>query len=209
MQSGVVAWESPAPVADWSSKTLSVVVRELDFLGSLLRALLCAGIEGFRYATRLHIAALPDTVNATQLKRILATLQQDPPGMRHTTVQAVDNMHAYVLSEIAKPELLELSHLTASRTTLIVASANERDAIGLLHDVPAAWSGFDSEALHALRARLLGACLIRVVDMETHSVLQVIGDSQLVSQVWSHVDKMGLRMILDPQEAPGAIERLI
>lgn len=208
VQSGVVAWESVVPVADWSTKTLSLVVRQLDVLSSLFRELLCCGIDGLKFAARLHVSALPAAVSAAQMQRILITLQKDPPGMRNTIVEAVGNTHAYVLSEIAQPQQVVLDYLTASRATVVVATANEGESLTLVRHASAAWKVFDANALRELRERLPGACLLRVVDTETHCALQVIGDSGLVSQVWNHVAGMGLRKISSPMQVSGAIEQL-
>jgi hypothetical protein len=202
VQTGVVAWEGPIAYANWRCKTISVIARTLGTLSQALKT----SLSDVSSAVRVHVVTLPIDIAPTQRARIMKSLAADPPGMKNTVASISEGDVALVQSEIVDVDEVDLGYLSSYRSSLVIVRPGGPDP----GDISAAVSGsaFDGEALGRILEVSAGAALLRVLDMETHAVLQVIGEGTLLGAVLKRIEKQGFRRLLQPSDVPGAISQL-
>jgi len=208
IQSGVVPWEEPTPRADWSAKSLSLVMVNLPRLESAFKWVLMSVFDRAAIPLRVHVADLPVGVGATVIERLLRGLRTDLPGTGRTVVQRLSADRVCAIAQVVRPGDFSIEQLSAYRSTVMLASPEALTIGGLVEVLSTLEDGFDGRALVALGERFPETAIVRILALETHAVFQAIGNSRVISRCESLLSKSGLGRLHDSKDIPDAILRL-
>src|ERR1700676_5327328 len=90
VQTGIVTWEDPEPIADWRRKTVSIVSRTLPTAIALLWAVVASRPQRMNRVFRFYLAPIVPSMTASQKRRLVTVLKTDPPGFADTTLRITD-----------------------------------------------------------------------------------------------------------------------
>lgn len=176
VQSGVVAFEEPEPLADWRWKTVTVCARELSRLVALLWNIVALRPPGLPNVFAVHIAPLPIGIGTVKKRQILEPLHRDPPGFRGTHV-VVGGEHACVASALADHQKADVNRLTDYRRSILIEASGEATSDSVVDLICEMVTAFDNDAIGALLDRRKEWGLLRILDRGTHAAVQVIGSA--------------------------------
>jgi hypothetical protein len=186
VQSGIVAWEDRQPIVDWRWKTVSVVSGTLSAAIPLLWALVASKPPRVTRVLRVSIALMAPSMTDSQKRRFFAQLRNDPPGFSETTLHLADT-HVCVTSTLSDPSVVDLGYLTSYRRCALVEV--EDSAAERLQAVCATLTDLGGSGISTLLNGAGSPAVLRVSELETHSVIQLIGAS--------HVSDLAVRCLAD------------
>jgi hypothetical protein len=205
VQSGVVTWEGPEPIADWTAKTVTVCAADAALLTALLKEVLSAEFVGRKSIFRCHLSAIPASLNALQRRGLANALHADPPGFVGTIVKFSESV-AMSVAELTCVHDIELAYLSAYRQTCLIATED----VGI---TPAAISEvlesillpLDGKAISDVRVKRNTFVVLRALEEENQFVFQIMCDPVTSESVAKVMDEMGVRRALDRVAASQAI----
>lgn len=205
VQSGIVAWEETSPVSDWASKTVTVCAPRLALLENILwdLALTPDAVRVFRW----HVATVPAGSSRLQQRRMMSSMEVDPPGFSRTTVE-LRATTICMASELLEPSAVDLEYLSSYRTTALLATPWDVDSVSALcRTLCGKISELGSAGISALRAMSPTWTVLRVVELETHAVVQLIGSTEAAVSAERTLVEQGVRRVLDTTAVPSEIRR--
>lgn len=205
VQSGVVAWEDPEPITDWTAKTVTVCAADGELLAPLVKKVLRGEFIGRRSIFRCHLNPIPSSQNALQRRGLANALRADPPGFVGTVVTLSDAV-AVSVAELSRLEDIELAHLSAYRTTCLIAT----DDVGITKAAIAevllkVLLPLNGNAISDVRSKHNTFIVLRVLEEESQSVFQIICDSPTSDSVAKALEEMGVHRAVDRVAASLAI----
>jgi hypothetical protein len=207
IQTGVAAWEDPKIIDDYSSKTISVCALDSSDVKGIMFSLLSTRPAALSYVTRCHIAPRLDWWSDFQLKRFAALLARDPPGFTKTSVQVMAR-GLLVVSELIRPELVNLDSISSYRWTILLMTDADAVSITKQHErLFGSITEFRSTGLAKLRERAPTWPVLRLIESETHTAVQMIGPSVACDRACLALKTAGVRQITDEQTVPNEIAR--
>lgn len=194
-------------IPDWRFKTVTLVCRRLTLIAELLRNLVEAPTHGMERFFRLALASMPSNSNAIQTRRLVSQLSASPPGFSETKLNVSD--HSYrIMSELQDVRHLDIEYLTQYRQCVLIGATSAELAVD---SFPIKWSDksrFDGEGLLSLFTTDAICLVLRVLDMETHAVLQVIGRAKSCDEVANYFEDLQVRRIHDVRSIAVEIRQL-
>lgn len=208
VQSGIVAWEDPAPIPDWRFKTVTLVSKRLVLIAELLRNLVESHVHGIERFFRLVLTPMPPSLDVVQTRRLISKLSANPPGFSETKLTISSDFYR-ITSELQDIRRIDIEYLTQYRQCVLVGATSGEFAAG---NVPIGWSNksrFGGDGLLSLFATDEIILVLRVLDMESHAVLQVIGHAKSCDKVSSYFDDMEVRRVHDVRNISEEIRQLL
>lgn len=207
VQSGIVAWEDPVPVADWRYKTVTLIGLSLSIVATILLGFIASRPCALRRIFRVLFAPIPPSATEGQVRGFLAQLAADPPGFLGTNVTVVDDV-CCVVSELREPGAMDVEFLTDYRHCALVGTANIRSAPDLGEVVRRGVSDLGGCGLVGLLQAGETAAVIRVLDLDSHAAFQVMGPSQICDEAVRFFDGKQIRRVHDVRRISEEIRRL-
>ncbi len=205
VQSGVVAWEDPQPIIDWTCKTVTVVSSKLSFAIALLWAILASRPDRFGRVFRLYLAPTAPEWTENQKRRLMAALRVDPPGFSETTLKVAD-LHVCVVSALSDPSAVDPGFLTDYRHCALVgvdeSTTSEFEPLG---NVCPTIGHLANSGISKLLAGAKSVAVLRVLDRESHAVMQIIGSSEVSDAAVRCLTERGVRRLHDIRTLPPEI----
>ena len=197
VQSGIVTWEDPEPIADWRRKTVSIVSRTLPVAIALLWAVVASRPQRISRIFRLYLAPISPSTTSVQKRRLVTELKADPPGFAETILSIADT-HACVTSTLIDPSAVDSGFLTAYRRCALVELADSplpgavslQEACRTIADLGGAGIG-------KLLASAESTAILRVLELDTYAVIQLIGASEVVDSSTRCLVDQGIRRFHD------------
>lgn len=208
VQSGIVAWEDPEPIADWRWKTVSICARRLSLLVAILWEIAASRPATLRRIFRFHVTPIPVGLGAMQKQRIVSSLCADPPGFGETNV-TVRGQHACVTSELKDPSRVDLGYLTAYRSTsLLETDSSVRSATDLSDALCGTVRDFGGASIAGLLNQSAEWALLRILELESHAVVQLMGRYEVTEPAAQILTIRGIRQLHDVRNLPKEIAKL-
>ena len=205
VQSGVVAWEDPEPIADWTSKTVTVCAVDVALLTAMLKEVLGAEFIRRRSIFRCHLSALPSSQTAVQRRRLANALQADVPGFSGTVVRFHDAVALSVSGVKSVPEI-ELAYLSSYRQTFLVAMQEGGvTPVAISESLSDLSLPLDGKAIANVRSRHSTIVVIRALEEENQCVFQIVCDPVTSESVAKLMNKMAVRRAADRVAASQAL----
>ena len=205
VQSGIVTWEDPEPVADWKRKTVSVVSKTLPVAIALLWALVASRPERVDRVFRLCLAPISPSM---QKRRLVTELKTDPPGFAETTLCVADT-HACVTSTLCDPSAVDPGFLTAYRHCALVELADSPlPGAELLQRACRTITDLGAAGIGALLSSAESSAVLRVLELESYAVVQLIGVSEVIDPAIRCLVERGIRRFQDVRALPYEIAGL-
>jgi hypothetical protein len=176
VQSGIAAWEDPRPIVDWRWKTISVFSGTLTVATPLLWGMVAARPLRLDRVLRVYLAPTVASMTESQKRRMFAELKKDPPGFNGTTLSSADT-HVCVTSTLSDPSVVDLGFLTSYRRCALVEV--EDSAAERLQGVCATLTDLGGSGISTLLNGAGSPAVLRASELETHSVIQLIGASDV------------------------------
>lgn len=206
VQSGIVTWEDPEPIADWRRKTVSIACGTLPVAIALLWAIVASRPQRISRVYRLYFAPISPSMTATQKRRSLTELKTDPPGFAETTLSIAD-AHACVASMLSDPSAVDPSFLTEYRRCALVELADSAlHGAESLHD--ACRTIIDLAAGIGTLLASADSAVLRVIELESYAVVQLIGASEVIDPAIGCLVHQGVRRFQDIRTLPHEIASL-
>jgi hypothetical protein len=208
VQSGIVAWEDPEPIADWRWKTVSVGTAQLSLLGPVIWAIVSSRPSSLRSVFRFHTSPTPVNVGVMLTRRLVESLRKDAPGLGGTYVTSVGD-RICVASELIDAASVDLNYLSAYRSSILLQTDS---TIGSPADLCKALCGAVVDLGGAGIARLLDCSVtlaaLRIVEHESHAVVQLVGSFETTMRAVQTLIERGVRQIHDVRTLSTEIARL-
>jgi hypothetical protein len=147
-------------------------------------------------------------MTAAQKRRLVTELKIDPPGFAETTLCMTDN-HACVTSTLSDPSVVDSGFLTAYRHCALVEFENSR-LTGLEHlqKVCSTIVDLGGAGIGTLLAVAESSAVLRVLELDSYVVVQLIGASQLTNSPIRCLVDRGIRQFHDVRALPEEIASL-
>jgi hypothetical protein len=208
VQSGVVAWEDPQPIVDWRWKTVSVVATQLSVVLALLWDIVGFRPERFGRLLRCYLAPIPPSMTRAQKRRLMASLKVDPPGFAATTTYVTDT-HVSVISVLNEPSDVHPGFLTDYRHCALMELNNcTLSEAEPLQRVCMAITDLGGSGINALLRSSVSLAILRVLDLESHAVIQAIGSSEASDRAIQVLTEHRVRRFHDIRALPEKIAKL-
>lgn len=196
VQSGIVAWEDPEPIADWKRKTVSIVSKTLPAAIDLLWAVVASRSPRTSSIVRLYLAAISPSMTAAQKRRLTTALKTDPPGFAETTVSITSNQ-ACAASTLYDPSAVDPEFLTAyRRCALVEVEENSREPEPF-QEACRAIADFGGAGIGALLESVEISRVLRVLELESHAIIQFIGAPEVSDSAIRCLVDLGIRQFND------------
>ena len=208
VQSGIVAWESPEPITDWRRKTVSIVSRTLPVAIGLLWAVVASRPQRINRVIRFYVATIPASMTAAQKRRLVAELKTNPPGFAETTLMIADT-HACLTSVLSDPSAVDSSYLTEHRHCALV-EFEESAVLGVefLQEACRTIADLGGPGICTLLDSAESLAVVRVLERKSHSVIQLIGASEVIDSAIRCLVDRGIRRFHDVRALPQEIDSL-
>lgn len=178
VQKGIATWEGPEPLDDSRWMTVSVLGSQLRHVIPILWTLIGWPPSNGKVVYRIHISGLPEMVTRTLRRNLMAKLSADMPGFRDTHAN-VGEKKLCVISKLANPSSVDASSLTFYRHTALIETDSSIFAPSELCDqLCPNVSDFDAGGIACLLTVMKKLGVYRVLDLETHAVVQFIGSHE-------------------------------
>jgi hypothetical protein len=187
VQTGIVAWEDKQPIVDWRWKTVSILSRELHAAAALLWALVSSRPKQLEHVLRVYLAPVVPSMTEAQKRRLATALGKDPPGFSDTHLGAA-GANTCVMSILNDQSAVDPRFLTDYRRCALLELESEAwsPSIGNACKTIADLGG---QGLSTMLNQLSTAAILRVLERESHVVIQLIGSSE--------VSDVGVRCLID------------
>jgi hypothetical protein len=205
-QTGVIPWEEATIVEDWNSKTISVCAPHLSDIAKIVSSIVASRPENLRHVIRCRIAPIPEAPTRSQLRLLEATMSKDLPGFNNTTAK-VEKDHVFTTSELVDLRSVDLHYLTDYRRTVLLETEAELNATSSEYNLFTSITEFGGAGIARLRELAPSCGVLRLIESETHSVLQVIGSSEVAGRAFRTLKDGGVRQITDLKTVPRKIAR--
>ena len=208
VQSGIVTWEDPEPIADWRRKTLSIVSRTLPNAIDLLWAVIASRPQRIGRVFRFYLAPILPSMTASQKGRLVTGLKTDPPGFGETTL-SISDTHACVTSVLTDPSAVDSGYLTAyRRCALVELEDGALSGAESLREVCRTIADLGGSSIGTLLDSVESSAVLRVIERESHSVIQLIGASEVIDSAIRCLVERGIRQFHDVRALPQEIASL-
>jgi hypothetical protein len=205
VQSGVVAWDDPEPIANWTSKTVTVCAGDAALLTALLREVLDAEVVGRKSVFRCHVSTIPASQSAPQRRRLSDALHADPPGFVGTVVTFSDAVAVSVATASGVRDI-ELAYLSSYRQTFLIATEDVGITPAAISEILLSVSlPLDGKAISKLRIKYNTFVVIRALEEENQYVFQIICDPATSESITKLMAETGLHRVADRVTASQAI----
>lgn len=204
VQSGVVAWEDPEPISDWTCKTVTVCSSSATLLTALLKKVLSSEFLGRKSIFRCHLNAIPSPRNALQQRRLEVALRAAPPGFAEAVVAFGDTVAAAV-AEASRVNDIELAYLSSYRQTLLVAAGREFASSTISEILIGLIPPLNGRAISSLRTGRGSFIVFRAFEEENQFAFQIVCDSVTSDCVAKVLDELGVGRSKDRVAASRAI----
>jgi hypothetical protein len=205
VQSGIAAWEDLQRIVDWRWKTVSVFSGTLTAGIPLLWAMVAARPSRLNRILRISLAPAVSSMTESQKRRMFTKLKKDPPGFSGTTLSSVDT-HVCVTSTLSDPTVVDPEFLTFYRRCALVAV--EDPAAERLPSVCATLTDLGGSGISTLLNGAGSPAVLRVAELETHSVIQLIGASDVSNLMVRCLSERHIRQFNDIRTLPREIAGL-
>ncbi len=208
VQSGIVTWEDPEPIADWRRKTISIVSRTLPVAIALLWAVVASRPQRINRVFRFYLAPISPSITAAQKRRLVTELKTDPPGFAETTLSFADT-HACVTSTLSDPSAVDSGLLTAYRRCVLV-ELEDSPLLGAepLQEACRTIADLGGAGIGTLLASAESSAVLRVLELESYTVIQLIGASEVIDSAIRCLVDQGIRRFHDVRTLPQEIASL-
>jgi hypothetical protein len=204
VESGINAWEDPRPVVDFRWKTVSVVSGTLTVATPLLWAMVAARPLRLNRVLRVGLARMVPSMTESQKRRMFAGFKKDPPGFIETKLSSTDT-HLCFTSTLGDPSVVDLGFLTAYPYCALVEVQDS--AAEALQAACATVTDLRNLGIGALLSSAGSPAVLRALELETHSVIQLIGASDVIDLAVRCLADRRIRQLNDirilPQEIAG------
>jgi hypothetical protein len=207
VQSGLAAWEDPETVADWKGKTVSIVCAKRSVAVALLWLVVASRPRRLTHVFRFYLAPLLPSMMQMQKRRLLTELKADPPGFRGTTLATAES-HVCVTSALSDPSAVDPDFLTAYPRCALI----ETDESGLSSDsfriACTTISELGSSGIGKLLQARSGSAVLRVLDLESYAVIQLIGPPEVCDLAVQCLSERGIERFHNIRSLPQVIASL-
>jgi hypothetical protein len=208
VQSGIVTWEDLEPITDWRRKTVSIVSKTLPVAVALLWAVVASRPQQVDRVFRYYLAPISPSITAMQKRRLATGLKTDPPGFAETTLSITDT-HACVTSTLRDPSPVDPGFLTAYRRCALVELADSPlPGAELLQEACRTITDLGAAGIGTLLAIIESSALLRILELESYAVVQLIGASEVVDPAIRCLVDRGIRRFQDVRALPHEIAGL-
>jgi hypothetical protein len=205
VQSGVVAWEDPAPVADWTSKTITVCAPRLSSLSGILWTLARGQESEVVRVFRWHVGAIAPGLSQLQQRRLISSMEKDPSGFARTIVE-LGAATICMASELIQTGAVDLQYLSSYRTTAMLATLGDVESTAALcRSLCGAIGELGGGGLALLRTMSPTWRVLRVLELESHSVVQLICSLEAAESADRNLVEQGVRRVLDLKSVPDEV----
>lgn len=206
VQSGIVACEDLQPIADSRWQTVSVVSANLSTVIPLLWALVDSKPPRVTRVLRVSVGSMEaHSMTESQKRRLFAQLGKDPPGFSETTLHLADT-HVCITSTLRDPSAVDPGYLTAYRHCALVEI--EDSTVERLQAVCATLNDLGGSGISALLNGAGSSAVLRALELDTHSVIQLIGASDVSDLAVRYLADRHIRQINDIRTLPHEIAGL-
>jgi hypothetical protein len=200
VQTGIVAWEDPQPIVGWKWKTVSIVLRELSSSLDLLRAVVASRPTRVRRVQRFYLAPISSSMTEMQKRRLVANLKKDPPGFSDTTLNAEDD-RICVISTLSDELAIDLHFLTSHRRCALIELEDDFELRNLRRDI----TDLGGAGINAILNHRGAAAVVRVLEMQSHATVQLIGATETADLAVSWLVENGIKQFHDLRALPKEI----
>jgi hypothetical protein len=147
-------------------------------------------------------------MNELQKRRIKSQLMISPPGFSDPIVE-MGNDRACVLFDLADSSAVDADYITAYRRCLLVELDDTvRSKFSLASLVCKSIKDFGNAGIATLLGNADDSIILRILNLESHSVVQLIGSSEASDTAVNCLVEKGIRRVHDVREIPQEITRL-
>jgi hypothetical protein len=208
VQSGIVTWEDPEPITDWRRKTISIVSRTLPVAITLLWAVVASRPQRINRVIRFYVAPISPSITAAQKRRLVTELKTNPPGFAETTLSITDT-HAWVTSVLGDPSAVDSGYLTEYRHCALVEFADSAvSGVESLQEACRTIADLGGSSICTLLDSAESLAVFRVLERESHSVIQLMGASEVIDSAIRCLVDQGIRRFHDVRALPQEIASL-
>lgn len=206
VQPGVVAWEDPTPVPDGRYLTVSLVSSALPIAADLLRDIVLLRPLAVERFFRVAVVPKPPDTGAAQTRRFTTQFSKDLLGFVETKTSLIDNV-GWAVSELRDVSVMDVNSLTDYRHCALLGSSSATSAELLRRARHPAFSDLGGEGLQWLLEELAPVALMRTLDLESHSVIQVLGSSARCDEAIRFFHARGVRQVADVDSVAAEIRQ--
>jgi hypothetical protein len=208
VESGIATWEDPEPIADWRWTTVSIVSRTLSAAIALLWAVVASRPQRFNRVVRLCLAPISPSMTAAQKRRLVTALKIDPPGFTETTLCIADT-HACVTSMLSNPSAVDSGSLSEYRSCALVEfEGSALSGAVPLQEACSTIADLGGPGIGTLLDRAGRSAVLRVLELESHAAIQLIGASEVSDSAVRCLVDRGIRRFHDIRALPQEIASL-
>jgi len=208
VQSGIVTWEDPEPIVDWRRKTVSIVFRTLPAAIGLLWAVVASRPQQINRIIRFYVAPISPSMTAARKHRLVTELKTNPPGFAETTLSITDT-HACLTSVLSDPSAVDFGYLTAYwHYALVAFEDNAVSGAESLQDACRTIADLGGSGICTLLDSAESSAVFRVLERDSHSVIQLIGASEVIDSAIRCLIDQGIRRFHDVRALPQEIASL-
>jgi hypothetical protein len=147
-------------------------------------------------------------MTASRKRRAVAQLSVSPPGFSETVLN-IANEHACVTSALSDPIAVDPNYLTAYRQcALAEVDDSTRSAATALGEACQSLTDLGASGVERLLGSGGGVAVLRVLERESHTVVQLIGPSEVSDAATRHLAETGVRRFHDMGALPQEITNL-
>jgi hypothetical protein len=208
VQSGIVAWEQLNPIADGKWKTLSVVTKQSSVVMPLLWDVIASRPKRFRRVVRCSLVPIPPSITKSQRRRLVAEVSADPPGFSDTVAHFAATQ-ACVTSVLSDPSAVVPDYVTAYRYCALLEFDDTKSCVTeCLHHIWPTIRDLSGPGISTLLQNIACLAVLRVLELGTYAVLQLIGSSEVSDQAVQVLVARDVPRLHDIQALPQDIAKL-
>jgi hypothetical protein len=207
IQSGVNAWEGTRPIPRRHLVTVSVVSNNLPGVMPLFWDIVASQATQCTCVFRIALARMhPLLWTRLQKQKFIDRLQAEQPGFSKVG-HHISGTRACVVSKLTDPRAVHPDYLSAYLSSALL-EANERIGPEAIERVWRTISNLGNTGIDALLCSVGIVEVLRVLDRETHAVIQLIGCHEAVRPAVRYLVQHRIAQLHDLREVPGAIASL-
>jgi hypothetical protein len=202
--SGIVPWEDLRAIADPQWNTVSLISGTLSAAIPPLWALVASKPPRLTRVFQVSAALVAPEWTNFQKRRFFAKLKKDQPGFSETTTLLADT-HVCITSTLSDPSAVDPGSLTSYRHSALVEV--EDGAFERLQAVCATLTDLGGSGISTLLNGAGSPAILRALELETHSVIQLIGASDVSDLAVQCLADRHIRQVNDIRNYPGQFIR--